>query len=251
MNRTGILLVLFSLMTIVSFSQSWIGSIGRMNEYTRQYDPYKRVFTYTESSRKLAWVTSDGDITCEARLSEVKVYTESSGSNTYVTFSCLDNSDCIYCSYGGNTKITSITLTNESIANEIVKEIQSINGGGSAPVAAPAASIPSSGSNNGPLFRINELCRQYDPYIRTFSFNPSSGVLTWVNKDGDITCSTMLSKVSVTVVANTSDYSVMFTCLDKSSCINSNYLGATERSSITVTTRTAADEIVQKINSLK
>jgi hypothetical protein len=251
MMHKNFLSIVFCFSAVVVFSQSWQDHINKINNYTNGYDPYKRHFTYEPSTRKLTWITDDGDITCSVYVEDVTVFTEPSGNNYYVSFSCKDNSKCIYSSYGGNTNITSITITSKYYADEIVKEILAI-GGGSAPVAVAVAAPPpvSSGGNNA-IARINELCRQYDPYIRTFSYDSSRGVITWVNKDGDITCSATLSKVSVSVVANTSDFSVMFTCNNSSKCIDSNYLGATERSSVTVTNRAAADEIVNKINSLK
>ena len=250
MYRTGILSVLFSLAAIVAFPQSYQGSINRVNDYTRQYDPYKRVFTYNESTRKLSWVTSDGDITCEVNINAVSIITEPTGSDFFVTFKCKDNTDCIYCSYGGNTKISSITVTSSSAAGEIVKELQSIPGAGSSPVAA-AAAIPTSSGGSPAVVRINELCRQFDPYVRKFTFDDKTGKLTWIDSDGEITCSARVSDITMSVQANSSDFSVLFTCTNKSKCIDSNYGGATDETAITITNKAAADEVVQKINSLK
>ena len=251
MYRTGILSVLFSLAAIVAFSQSYQGSISRVNDYTRQYDPYKRVFTYNESNRKLSWVTADGDITCEVNINAVSIITEPAGSDFYVTLTCSDNTDCIYCNYGGNTKISSITVTSSSAAVEIVKELQSISGNGGSPAAAVAAIPPSSGGGSSAVVRINELCRQYDPYVRTFTFDDKTGKLTWIDNDGEITCSAKVEDITMSVQANPSDFSVVFTCNRKSKCIDSNYGGATDETAITISNKAAADEVVQKINSLK
>lgn len=250
MYRTGIISVLFTMAAIFAFSQSYQGIIGRVNDYTRQYDPYKRVFTYNEATRKLTWVTSDGDITCEVNLNAVSIIKEPSGSDYYVTFKCRDNSDCIYCNYGGNTKISSITVSSSSAADEIVKELQSTHGSGTGAVA-PAAAIPPTPGGSSAVARINELCRQYDPYVRTFTFDDKTGKLTWIDRDGEITCSAVVRDISMSVQANTSDFSVLFTCTNRSRCIDSNYGGATDETAITITNRAAADEVVQKINSLK
>jgi hypothetical protein len=249
MYRTGILSILFSLLTFIAFSQTWQGNIGRINVYTRQYDPYTRIFTYNESTRKLTWVTGEGDITCEVNIQAVSVKVEPSGTNFYVTFTCNDNSDCIYSSYTGNVKITSITVTKESIANEIVKEIQAI-AGGNGPVAAAAAASPPK-SSQGTVDRVNELCRQFDPYVRKFSYDAITGRLTWIDNEGEITCSAGVSEIILSVQTNSSDYSVLFTCIKKSKCIDSNYGGPTDETAITITNKSAADEIVQKINILK
>ncbi|MBI5220006.1 MAG: hypothetical protein HY958_13850 [Bacteroidia bacterium] len=98
--------------------------------------------------------------------------------------------------------------------------------------------------------KINSLCRTYDPYIRKFSYNENTNVLKWINKDGDIICDAVLSTVSVEAIPSGSDYTVTFKCLDKSKCINCTYGGPTDVSAITLTNRSAADDIVAEIKKI-
>ena len=226
-------------------AQSISQRLDRINSYTKSSDPYKRFFTYNESNGKLKWVTGTGDITCEAVLNDVRVYKEPSGSGFYVTFTTKDGSASIYCSYGGNTKLTSISINSGSDADRIVEEIQAIASGGGGNSGGGGVDVQAI------LSRVNQLCREYDNYIRKFSFDGSSNVLTWVNKDGDITCKANLNKVKITMEPNSTFYSVMFTCKDGSKCIDCTYGGATNRSSISIERKEAvAIEIVEKLSLL-
>lgn len=244
MKTLGLILLLFQFSSFHVRAQSISQRLDRINSYTKASDPYQRFFTFNESNGKLKWVTGTGDITCEAVLKDVKVYKEPSGSGFYVTFATKDGSTSIYCSYGGNTKLTSISINSSSDADRIVDEIQAI------------ASRGSGGGGNGVdvqavLDRVNQLCREYDNYIRKFSFDRSANVLTWVNKDGDITCKANLNKVKISMEPNSTFYSVMFTCLDGSKCIDCTYGGATNRSSVSIERKEAAAiEIVEKLNLL-
>lgn len=246
MKTLSFFIILFQFSSFYVRAQSISQRLDRINSYTNASDPYKRFFTFNESNGKLKWVTGTGDITCEAVLKDVRVYKEPSGSGYYVTFATKDGSTSIYCSYGGNTKLTSISINSSSDADRIVSEIQAIasgsggSGGGGSGVDVQAV-----------LSRVNQLCREYDNYIRKFSFDGGANILTWVNKDGDITCKANLSKVKITMEPNSTFYSVMFTCLDGSKCIDCTYGGATNRSSVSIERKEgAAIEIVEKLNLL-
>ena len=98
---------------------------------------------------------------------------------------------------------------------------------------------------------INKLCILYDPYVRKFSYNEDTNILKWVNKDGDITCSAVLSDISANTKPSGDDYLVQFSCKGTDKCIDCNYGGATNLSSITLKNRPAADKIVSKILTMQ
>jgi uncharacterized protein (TIGR02145 family) len=98
---------------------------------------------------------------------------------------------------------------------------------------------------------INLLCKKYDPYVRTFSYNEKTNILKWVSKDGDVTCSASLSEVSVKTKKSGDDYLVQFSCKGTDKCIDCNYGGATNLSSITLTSKDAADKIVGEVLSMQ
>ena len=218
---------------------SWMRIINEVNELTKSYDPYTRNFTYEPTTKKLTWITGDKDITCSAYLDQISI-TATTGS---VSFQCNTDAKCIYCNYTGDVNITSITINKEEIAKIIAEKLQSLNG------------ISSSGTANNfdsDLSTVNNLCVKYDPYIRNFTFNPLNKTLKWVNKAGDITCEAVITDVTVTVVENTKDFSVMFTCINADSkCISCTYGGNTQRSSITVNDKSAAYTIAGILSGLK
>ena len=98
---------------------------------------------------------------------------------------------------------------------------------------------------------INNLCILYDPYIRKFSYNENTNILKWVSKDGGTTCSAVLTDVSVKTKPAGDDYYVQFSCKGTDKCIDSDYGGAKNITSITLKNRPAADKIVSKILSMQ
>jgi len=128
MWKQKILILLFCLSTLTGIAQNWEFNIARINNYTKNYDPYKRIFTYEPSSNKLKWITDEGDIICEAVLSDVTVTSDTgSDKNSLVTFTCKNGSKCIACSYGGPyVSATSITVNDREVAKKIVYEFISI-----------------------------------------------------------------------------------------------------------------------------
>lgn len=226
--------------------------IDRINMYTSNYDPYKRKFSFNPYYGLVNFVTPEGDISIDYNPLNVSVFKQPSGTDFYVTFQCLDNYDCIQSTYSGNTKITSITIKNSNIADQIIGELQGIAVAMSGKSTAGNAFSNVSGNSGwqSNLARINDLCKSYDPYIRTFYYDPQIQVITWINKDGDIICKANINKVTVAVETPSSDYSVMFRCKDGSNCIDCNYGGATSRSSITIKQRDAADQIVDNIRQI-
>lgn len=248
MKKALILTALMIVNAAFAFSQSWKTSIERINSLTKTYDPYVRIFSYTEYNNKLTWITQEGDITVAAVLSKVKYYAEPSGSNYYVTFECKDASKCIECTYGGDTKASSITVTSKYAADQIVDEIKKIenyfNNKG-------YSSSYSSSSYQSNIDRINELCVQYDPYIRKFSYNDYSKILTWINKDGDITVSADIRNISAEAKQGSYDCSVTFSCDDGTKCIACNYTGPVSASAITLKELSPANQIVSEFNKIK
>ncbi len=222
-----------------SENTSWISIINEVNELTKSYDPYTRNFTYEPSTKKLTWITGDKDITCSAYLDQISIVANT-GS---VSFQCNTDAKCIYCNYTGDVNITSITINKEEIAKIIAEKLRSLTS---------TSSSGAANDINSDLSTVNNLCVKYDPYVRQFTFNPLKKTLKWVNKAGDITCEALITDVTVTVVENTKDFSVMFTCINSDSkCISCTYGGNTQRSSITVNDKSAAYTIANILSGLK
>ena len=252
MNKKHFFTLSFIFITFIAFSQSWQSSIDKINNLTKLYDPYVRIFSYNEYTNKLKWVTKDGDITTEALMSDITYSAEPSGSNYYVTFKCKNGSKCIDCTYGGATDVSSITLTSHSAADLIIEEIDNIAKFKPLVKVELKPDVPNqAGSWQSSISRINELCVKYDPYIRKFSYTESTKTLKWIDNDGEITCSADLRDISVYVEAGTSDYSIKFKCNDDSKCIACNYTGPTSITAITINDKSAADEIVNEIKKIK
>lgn len=230
--------------------------IKKINQLCIKYDPYVRKFSYDEDTDILTWVNKDGDITCSGKLTALKVNVKENTSDYMVQFTCTDKSNCIDCNYGGPTNLSAITLNNKDAANQIVSNILSIQ------IDALVRSIKkslgttfnesSSSSINfeKSIDRINELTKQYDPYARFFSYNKSSKILKWVSSDGDVTCSANTSEIKAVVEPSGKDYYVTFKSKSGSKCIESNYTGATNESAITLTSKSAAEEIVAEFNKI-
>ncbi|MDD5571073.1 MAG: hypothetical protein PHD97_07940 [Bacteroidales bacterium] len=125
MRRLLLFSTLFFLIALSVFSQnSWQTSIDKINNLCKLHDPYVRIFFYNGETNVLKWVTQDGDITTQVDLRLVSV--EADEETPHVTFKCLDDSKCIDCTYGGPTKITTVTINNKTAAKEIVAEIKKI-----------------------------------------------------------------------------------------------------------------------------
>ena len=230
---------------------SWQAIIDKVNNFTKLFDPYKRSFSYEPTSGKLSWITNDKDITCKVYVKDVNIYAEpGSGSDSYVSFSCKDGSKCVSSDYSGALKLTSITITNKDIADKIVTELKKLDISESVSTTT-IAEMSEQSDFKSLIDKINKLCVSNDPYIRHFSYNKKTDILTWINKDGDITCKVKLKEINVIAVSNKSDYSVQFKCKSGDKCVDCNYGGATSMSSITLTTRSAADNIVEYIETIK
>lgn len=226
-------------------TSSYQSKIEQINEYTKLYDPYKRIFSYNASKNEITWVTSDGDITCVAKLSNIKVYVESlSSGSQMVTFATLDNSKTIECNYGGPTNKTAITMSNKEYAEKVVTIILSLNSSSTA--NATISGLPTSKK----IEQINEICKKFDPYTRTFSYNEATGILKWVS-NGNIISSAKLKNIRLEVKANSSDFSLRFVCIDESNCVECTYGGPTSVSSITLSTRESAEEIKSLIEGIQ
>ena len=106
-------------------SSGWQPSLDKINGLTKLYDPYIRTFTFNEGTNELTFITNDKDITISANINDIYIYSEpASGTNYYVTFECKDGSKCIKSTYSGLTKLTSITIKSQSVAEDIVSEFQ-------------------------------------------------------------------------------------------------------------------------------
>jgi len=231
-------------------------AVKYINQRCVMYDPYVRKFSYNDKTDILTWVNKDGDITCSCTLSDVSVKAEKSGSDYLVQFKCTKDSKCIECNYGGATKLSSITIKDKTAADEIVTKFISIQ------VAYLVQSISanlktyldnsktSSNDAQKSIIRINELCKEYDPYKRTFSYTPSTKILKWVSGDGSITCTANISEIDAVTEPSGSNYYVTFKCKDGSKCVESSYSGKTKESAITLTSKSAAEEIVKEFNKI-
>lgn len=229
-------------------ASDWQTRINTINSYTKTYDPYKRTFSYSPSTGKLSFITSDKDITCEVPLKDVNVYVDgaSTASSVYVSFSCKDKSKCIYSSYSGNLDLTSVTINSYSIAHKILDEIQALQ-----PSSSSTTTVSNTGGSSQSIIdKINNLCVAYDPYVRIFSYDESTSMLTWVTQDGDITCKADLNKITIASKQNTGDCSVTFSTIDGSKTIDCNYTGPVAITSITTKTLSSANQIVSLIQSL-
>jgi hypothetical protein len=98
--------------------------IARLNELTYQYDPYKRFFYFNEDNKTI--IAKSNLCTVVIPMKElVSVRSKPSGSDYSVGFTCSDvNNKCIYVicdSFNNPDKFTSITINNQSAADEIVR----------------------------------------------------------------------------------------------------------------------------------
>ena len=105
------------------------------------------------------------------------------------------------------------------------------------------------------LTRVNSLTKQYDPYTRTFYFNPDNKLL--IAKSS--LCTVVIPMKELTSVkaesTSTSDYHVSFACNSyNNQCIYvvcDSFNNPDKETVITVTTRSAAEEIAKLLGYLK
>jgi hypothetical protein len=98
--------------------------ITRLNELTKQYDPYIRTFYYNEDNKTL--IAKSTLCTVVIPMKElISIRSKPSGNDYSVGFTCSDaNSKCIYVicdSFNNPDKFTSITINNQAAADEIVR----------------------------------------------------------------------------------------------------------------------------------
>lgn len=246
MSKKILLTAILCFSVFVTFSQSWQKSIDKINEYTRVFDPYYRTFSFNPTTNYITFITSDKDITIKFDINKVNFVKEVNGDKYYLTFKCKDDSKCIGSDYSGDINATAITITNGNVVDELIIELNKI----AALAKAPSKSTVVGNSNQSKIDKINEICKKFDPYTRTFSYNEATGILKWVSS-GNIVSSAKLKNIRLEVKANTSDFSLRFICLDESKCIECSYGGATNLSSITLNTRESAEEIKSLIESMQ
>jgi len=243
MKKILTLIVVFSTISILAYSQSSQSRIDKINSYTSTYDPYKRHFTYDASLNRITFVTGDGGITIKIYLKDVNISVTPSttGSNYYVTWTCKSGK-CIESTYSGNTDITSITITSKSIADAIADELRGLSSGTS------SYSNISSGYQTH-LDKINYYTNLYDPYKRHFTYDPNSNKITFICADGDGTISLKLDDVNVAPDISGSSSYVTFKCKSGGQCMYSSYNSSKtcDATSVTINNKDAVNSIVAEL----
>lgn len=225
---------------------NFIAGISNINNYTSRYDPLKRFFSFDPSTCLLKWVTSDGRITCEKYTFNTSLHIRPSGNEYLVVFECLEGNNCIHCSLAGETKKTSITVTDKTYAIRILEEISSL------PVS-PLDSAPYAGNAEDiqkHIDRINQYTGMYDPSRRKFSFNPYYGLVNYLTADGDTSVDFNPLKVTFSNEPAGPDFMVTLKCKDSSACIQSTYLPVINATAFALRNNDIASRIVKELQEI-